>query len=90
VAEEEIFNGEFWTGRGALDRGLIDDLGDLRTVMRAKFGERVKLRAVGGRQPWWRRGPLRSGMAGGGDGWSFADGILAAVEERLWWSRFGL
>ncbi len=89
-AEDEIFNGEFWTGRGALDRGLIDDLGDLRTVMRAKFGERVKLRAVGGGQPWWRRGPLRSGMVAGGDGWTFADGILAAVEERLWWNRFGL
>ena len=90
VAEDEIFNGEFWTGRGALDRGLIDDLGDLRTVMRTKFGERVKLRAVGSRQSWWRRGRLRSAIVDGGDGWALADGILAAVEERLWWNRFGL
>ena len=46
--EKDLFSGEFWTGRRALELGLIDGLGDLRGIMRERFGGRVRRRLVGG------------------------------------------
>ena len=93
--EDELFSGAFWTGRKALEVGLIDGIGDMRGVLRERFGENVKLRLVAGPRPWLRR-RLGLAMPGGGTGRGFGDpgdwaaGLLAAVEERLWWGRFGL
>ncbi len=88
--EDELFSGRFWTGQKALELGLIDGVGDLRTVMRERFGDKVKLRPVGLRRSWWqRRGGVAGGMVADGPA-EWADGALAAVEERLWWNRFGL
>ncbi|HSR71865.1 MAG TPA: S49 family peptidase [Kiloniellales bacterium] len=98
--EEELFSGEFWTGRRALELGLADEIGELRQVLRARFGESVKLHRVDGRRPWWRRrmGFARAGGLSGfrdpGPGLpeprDWAAGLLAAVEERAHWARFGL
>ncbi len=84
--DDELFSGAFWTGRRALELGLIDGIGDLRGVMRQRFGDDVKLRPVVTARPWWRRRPGR----GAGEAGDWAEGLLAAVEERLWWGRFGL
>lgn len=92
AAEADIFNGRFWSGRAALELGLIDGIGDLRTVMRARFGEKVRLRLVGERQAWWRRrlGLARFGRAGTEDWAALLDGLVAAAEDRATWSRYGL
>ena len=80
-----------WTGRRAKELGLIDGLGDLRAVMRDKFGERVKLRRLDARQPFWRRRfGLFAPAGGAADSGQWAQAALAAVEERLIWGRFGL
>src|SRR5215207_8738205 len=39
--ESALFSGEFWTGSKALELGLIDRLGDLRSFLRERFGEKV-------------------------------------------------
>ena len=44
--EGVLFSGEFWTGRRAEELGLIDGLGDLRSVMRELYGEKVNLKVV--------------------------------------------
>lgn len=83
VADEAgLFNGDVWTGRQALTLGLVDSLGDLRGTMRARYGDKVRLRVVGARRPPWMRflGP-RGELAGD---------LLAAVEERMAWGRWGL
>lgn len=87
--EDELFTGRYWTGRRALDLGLIDGLGDLRTEMRRRFGSTVKLRLVSERRSWWRRrfGGDVEARPGPGD---WASELIAAVEERLTWNRFGL
>lgn len=87
---DDLFTGEFWTGTKAAERGLVDGLGDLRTVMREKFGKRVKLTLVGARRRWLR-GPLSplfpsSAMAAG----TWADELIDTVERRAAWARFGL
>jgi signal peptide peptidase SppA len=90
---EGLFTGEFWAGQAALDRGLIDGLGDLRTVMRAKYGENVRFKVVGERKSFLQRrfglGGLE-GEAGGGIGEGVGRGLLAAFEARSLWARFGL
>lgn len=80
--ESELFTGAFWTGRRALTLGLIDGIGELTEVMQKRFGEKVRFRPVVARESWLRR---RLGIES-----RIVDGILSAVEERLWWARFGL
>ena len=80
--ETELFTGEFWTGRRAVALGLIDGLGDLRTVMRARYGEKVRFRVF--RQERSLVGSLLRGQQ------EWPEHALAALDERLWWSRYGL
>jgi serine protease SohB len=94
AAEESLFNGRFWSGRQALELGLIDGLGDVRGTLRGRFGEKVRLRLISDGRPWWqRRLHLPSAATGRAEptpGAAWAEGLLAAVEERCWWSRYGL
>jgi hypothetical protein len=66
---------------------LIDGFGELRHVLRQRFGEKVRLRPIEGPRPWWRRLAPSSRAPGPLD---WGSGLLAAVEERTLWSRFGL
>lgn len=86
----ELFNGEFWSGGRAQALGLVDGLGDMRTVLRGRFGEDVKLKAIGGGGGWLRRRLAFTGRpaAPGLEGW--ADELIAAVEARGLWARYGL
>ncbi len=102
--DEEIFSGRFWSGRAALERGLIDGLGDLRGILRARFGNKVRLRLIEDGRRWWQRrfGLPRTGRREGlaayadrgllppGLAADLACDVIAAIEERAWWSRFGL
>jgi serine protease SohB len=81
--ETTLFSGEVWTGKRALELGLIDGLGDLRSVMRARYGDKVKLLPVG-----VERGLLRRLRIGRPQGW--AEDLIAAAEERALWARYGL
>ncbi len=85
---EDLFNGDIWTGGQALELGLIDGIGDLRSVMRERYGDKVKLVPVREGKGWLRR-RLRTDTHGGDPG-LWADGALAAIEERMIWGRFGL
>ena len=42
----EVFSGAVWTGGEALSLGLIDGLGDIRGVLRERYGDKVQLRLV--------------------------------------------
>lgn len=87
--DDELFSGAFWTGGRAHELGLIDGIGDLRSVLRARYGDRVKLKLVGDdRRWWWRRLGRSDGTPGSPAEW--ADGVLWALEARGLWSRYGL
>lgn len=94
--EATLFSGEVWSGRRAVELGLVDGLGDMRTVMRQRFGDKVRLVPIGGRRGWLAR-QLRPGMAWspGWDGAGMGDRdwageLIAALEARALWSRYGL
>ena len=82
--EAQLFNGDIWTARMAIELGLIDGIGDLRSVLRQRYGKEVKLVSVSSPRGWLRR---RLGLEQP-DGW--ADQMLAAIEERELWARYGL
>lgn len=82
---DDLFSGAVWTGGRALELGLVDGLGDLRTVMRDRYGKEVAFRFYGEAKPLWRR----LGFAGAAAP-DLARSIIAAVEERSMWNRFGL
>jgi signal peptide peptidase SppA len=95
----ELFTGAFWAAEGAKTRGLIDGIGDLRGVLRGKFGKEVRLKVVGSRKPFWRRGiglaagprrGLESAVEPAGLADGFVQGLVGALEARSLWSRFGL
>ncbi|MBK8173824.1 MAG: S49 family peptidase [Rhodospirillales bacterium] len=89
--ESELFSGRYWAGRQALDLGLIDGLGDVRTIMREKFGAKVRLRVIGQTRRWWRRSRLPGIGAEQRPGFAdLLDRTFAWVEERLMWNQFGL
>ena len=89
--DDGIFEGDVWTGEGALALGLIDGIGDMRTVMRDRFGKKVQLCVMGPRKSWFRR---RLGMSRAPtfdlDPHSVISGVFTAMEERALWARFGL
>jgi len=83
--DKALFSGDFWSGRQALELGLIDGIADLRGKMREKYGEKVKLRVVAQPRGWLQR---RLGMDGRMR--QLPDEIIAALDERALWARYGL
>jgi signal peptide peptidase SppA len=82
--ESALFNGEFWTGRRGLELGLADGSGELRATLQARYGVKVRLPMIAPRRGLLSR--LRLGTTMDGIGPT----MLAALEERLYWQRFGL
>ena len=90
-AETELFSGEFWTGARARELGLIDGLGDLRGIMRAHYGDKVRLLPIAARVGLFSRLMGRASLTPLSlDTSHLPDGLLAALEERAWWGRYGL
>lgn len=93
AAGENLFTGEFWSGKKALELGLIDGIADLRTKMRELYGDEVRFKLVTQPTGWLRR--RRSVFAeGSGLDFGFSPGglaadLISAIEARALWSRFG-
>jgi serine protease SohB len=88
--EIDLFSGEFWTGRRALELGLIDAIGDLRGVLRQRFGNKVVTPLIAAERGWFGRrvagiGGLTPAMPAG-----FAEDLISALEARALWARYGL
>ena len=41
-ADDLLFTGEYWAGETAVSLGLADGIGDLRSTLRARFGDKVQ------------------------------------------------
>ena len=87
--DDLIFSGAFWTGTKAIEMGLADKVGELRAVLKSRFGDKVEIKLIE---------PKRSllGINGGSNGVTgrFAeasiDHLFDVTEEKSARSRFGL
>jgi serine protease SohB len=87
--ETDLFSGEYWTGRTAIELGLADAVGDLRSILRERFGDKVITPVIAPERSLLGR--LRPGVGFEGIGRDgFADELISALEARALWARYGL
>jgi signal peptide peptidase SppA len=74
--EAGLFDGSIFTGEEAVEVGLIDALGDARTTLKARFGEKTRIKMLA---------PSRGGLLA-----RFTASAADVIESRTAWARFGL
>src|SRR5262245_53850169 len=62
-ADGDRVSGAYWTGRRALEPGLVDRIGDLRSVLRERFGEDVLTPLISPSRGWLSRLAPAAGLA---------------------------
>jgi signal peptide peptidase SppA len=86
--DDTLFSGEFWAADRAMELGLADRIGDLRSEMRARYGQKVKLPLIEGERSWIGR--QLPGVGLGASIEASPEALLSALEARALWSRYGL
>ncbi|MFP5021122.1 S49 family peptidase [Pseudonocardia phyllosphaerae] len=89
----DLFDGEVWLGEKARELGLVDGIGTAHEVLTERFPDAEQ-------RPVDQRKPLLARLGAGGGAASFpglggnADGVahelMAALETRAAWARYGL
>jgi serine protease SohB len=86
--DPDLFTGAFWSGERAVALGLADKIGELRTVLKERYGTKVQIKVIAAERSLLRR---RLGLEGRSGRVSLAiDQAISTIEERLLWNRFGL
>ena len=91
--EADLFSGEYWTGRKGQELGLVDKVGDLRTILRSRFGDKVRTPLVTSARGLFGRPAPGVGAGDFASLWSrpsFAEELVSALEARALWARYGL
>src|SRR6201747_919306 len=92
-ADDVLFTGEYWAGETSVSLGLADAIGDLRSTLRARYGEKVQTPVIAP-AAGMLSGLLGRRSAGAGtsslDGiQGLPDGLISALEARAIWAKFG-
>jgi serine protease SohB len=87
--DDTLFSGEYWTGRRALGFGLVDAVGDLRSTLRERFGDKVHMPLITSDRGLFARRLLGIGSGGLGSA-GLAEDMISALEARALWARYGL
>src|ERR1700736_5246547 len=93
-ADDVLFTGEYWAGETSVSLGLADAIGDLRSTLRARYGDKV-LTPVVAPSTGLLSGLLGRRSAGAGtlgslDGVAgLPDELISALESRAIWAKFG-
>jgi len=89
--DKTLFSGEFWTAQKAIELGLADRIGDMRSTLRERFGDKVHTPLISAeRSLFGRRLPgvnVADALAGRP---GLADDLISALEIRAIWGRYGL
>ena len=94
-ADDVLFTGEYWAGETSVSLGLADAIGDLRSTLRARYGDKV-LTPVIAPPTGLLSGLLGRKSAGAGtlsslgDVAGLPDELISALETRAIWAKFGL
>jgi signal peptide peptidase SppA len=93
-ADDVLFSGEYWAGETSISLGLADAIGDLRSTLRARYGDKVLTPVVapasGMLSGLLGRKSAGAGMLTGLDGLAgLPDEVISALETRAIWAKFG-
>lgn len=81
ATDRDLFTGEIWTGREAVDLGLADGIAHLVPKMRALYGEKTRFQTYGPRTSLLRRLGLSAGDVAGD--------VIGTLDEHAAFARFG-
>jgi signal peptide peptidase SppA len=91
-ADDVLFTGEYWAGDTSVSLGLADAIGDLRSTLRARYGEKVHTPLIAPASGMLsgllgRRSPGAIGV------WentaNLPEELISALESRAIWAKFG-
>src|SRR4051812_8070140 len=93
-ADDVLFSGEYWAGESSVSLGLADAIGDLRSILRARYGDKVLTPLIapasGMLAGLFGRKSAGAGTLAGLDGFSgLPDELISALETRAIWAKFG-
>ncbi len=96
--DDELFTGDVWIGRRAVQMGLADQVGVMREVLAERY-PRATVRTMHAKKSLAARLGLPGGgaeavlggaLSGAGLAAALAGELVGAVEQRAAWARFGL
>jgi serine protease SohB len=92
AADESLFSGEYWAATKGAELGLVDRIGDLRSTLRERYGEKVETPLVSAKTSWLGRASpgLTARVGDLLDQPGLADELISALEARAIWARYGL
>jgi signal peptide peptidase SppA len=91
-AEDVLFTGEYWAGETSVSLGLADAIGDLRSTLRARYGDKVRTPVIAPATG------MLSGLLGRRSAGTLAsleglpglpEELISALESRAIWAKFG-
>ena len=93
-ADDVLFTGEYWAGETSVSLGLADAIGDLRSTLRARYGDKVLMPviapATGMLSSMLGRKSAGAGALASIDGIAgLPDELISALETRAIWAKFG-
>ena len=91
-AEDVLFTGEYWAGETSISLGLADAIGDLRSTLKTRYGDKVRIPVIA------PSAGMLSGLLGRRSAGTLAsleavpglpEELISALESRAIWAKFG-
>jgi signal peptide peptidase SppA len=90
--DDVLFSGEYWAGETSVSMGLADAIGDLRSTLRARYGEKVQTPLIAPASGMLS-GLLGRRSPGAMSAWentaNLPEQMISALESRAIWAKFG-
>jgi signal peptide peptidase SppA len=92
--DDTLFTGEYWAGESSVSLGLADGIGDLRSTLRARYGEKVQTPVIAPSSGMLsgllgRRSPAASALGVLDALPGLPEELISALETRAIWARYG-
>src|SRR6266545_7059299 len=93
-ADDVLFTGEYWAGETSVSLGLADAIGDLRSTLRARYGDKVLMPVIAPASGMLagllgRKSPGAGALAAFDGIGGLPDDLISALETRAIWAKFG-
>jgi signal peptide peptidase SppA len=93
-ADDMLFTGEYWAGETSVALGLADGIGDIRSTLRDRYGEKVLTPVIAPASGMLsgllgRRSPGAGSLAALDGFAGLPDELISSLETRAIWAKFG-